>query len=202
MPTTPIQALPYPPAVGATPDVPRDVKALAEAIETRLVMRFASIAERDTKLPSGQRVAGMLAWVDADQTYYTWTTSGWRIYWRTWTTYTPSVFNINLGNGSVSGRYCVIGGTVHYLATLTFGSTTTVTGSIVLGLPVDTRSDVALVTLGDVWLRDTSAAATRIWHATRWAASTISMSSESGASANATVPWTWGSGDSTYEAAA
>ena len=84
MPTTSIQALPYPAAVGVTPDVPFFMKTLAEAVEKGMVMRFASIAERDAKLPSGQRVAGMIAWVDSDQTYYVWSTTGtpsWRVMW-------------------------------------------------------------------------------------------------------------------------
>ena len=84
MPTTPIQALPYPSATGVSADVPRDLKALAEAVENRSAMRFASIAERDAKLPTGQRVAGMIAWVDADQAYYVWSTSGtpsWKVLW-------------------------------------------------------------------------------------------------------------------------
>ena len=84
MPTTPIQALPYPGGADA-PAGPAQIKALAESVETRVVMRFASIAERDAKLPAGQRVAGMLAYVEADQTLYVWSTFGmasWRIEWR------------------------------------------------------------------------------------------------------------------------
>ena len=83
MPTTLVQPLPYP-APGAVPDVPADLKLLAEAIEKGLVMRFASIAERDAKLPSGQRVSGMFAWVDATQAYYVWSTKGtpsWKVMW-------------------------------------------------------------------------------------------------------------------------
>lgn len=90
MPTTPIQALPYPGGADA-PAGPAQIKALAEAVETRLVMRFASTAARDAALPVGSRIAGMLAWVDADQTYYVWSTNGtasWRVMWRdtAWTT--------------------------------------------------------------------------------------------------------------------
>ena len=84
MPTTTIQALPYPSGSDA-PAGPAQIKALAEAVETRTAMRFASIAERDAKVPAGQRIAGMQAFVDADQTLYRWSTSGtasWRIEWR------------------------------------------------------------------------------------------------------------------------
>lgn len=82
MPTTTIQPLPYPSPTGVTPDVPRDIKALAEAVEGRVVMRFATAAARDAALPSGKRVAGMGCFIEADQTLYMWSTTGtaqWRV---------------------------------------------------------------------------------------------------------------------------
>lgn len=113
MPTTSIQALPYPAAVGVTPDVPFFMKTLAEAIEKGLVMRFASAAERDAKLPSGQRVAGMFAWVDADQMYYVWSTKGtpsWKVVWLDtgWVQLSPSPEIIFIRR---------VGGTVNIVAT-------------------------------------------------------------------------------------
>lgn len=117
MPTTPIQALPYPSGSDA-PAGPAQLKALAEAVEKGLAMRFASIAERDAKLPAGQRVAGMIAWVDADQTYYVWSTRGtpqWRVLWMDtdWT-------NVTLASG-FSGALQVrrIGYEVHWTGQVT-----------------------------------------------------------------------------------
>lgn len=85
MATTTIQPLPYP-LPGDPADGPAQIKALAEAVEGRVVMRFPSLAARDAAIPSGQRVAGMLAWVDADQAYYVWSTRGttpsWRVLWQ------------------------------------------------------------------------------------------------------------------------
>lgn len=85
MPTTTIQPLPYP-SGGDPASGPAQIKALAEAIETRVVMRFPSREARDTALPTGKRVAGMIAWVDADQAYYVWSTRGttpsWRVLWQ------------------------------------------------------------------------------------------------------------------------
>lgn len=80
MATTTIQPLPYP-APGDSPDVPRDLKALAEAVEGRTVMRFASTAARDAALPSGKRVAGMHTYIEAESAVYVWTAGAWRRAW-------------------------------------------------------------------------------------------------------------------------
>jgi hypothetical protein len=45
-----------------------------------------------------------------------------------WTTYTPTLGSVTLGNGTITGRYKQMGKTVTYRATLTLGSTTTFTG--------------------------------------------------------------------------
>lgn len=55
---TPNQSLPYPVSTDS-PDVPRDIKALAEAIEKKLVMVFTDSATRSTKVPSP--TAGMFS---------------------------------------------------------------------------------------------------------------------------------------------
>ena len=46
-----------------------------------------------------------------------------------WTSYTPTVTNITLGNGTLVGKYHQIGKTVHLYVKLTFGSTTSFSGS-------------------------------------------------------------------------
>lgn len=137
MPTTLIQPLPYPPAVGVTANVPRDVKALAEAVESRLVMRFASTAARDAAIPSGQRVAGMLAWVDADQTRYVWSTAGtasWRPEWSPGTAVSVAMAAGQTG----TAQYQLIGP----LVVVTWSSTTSI-ASPGAALPVFTLPDVA-----------------------------------------------------------
>jgi hypothetical protein len=54
-----------------------------------------------------------------------------------WTSFTPGFFNLTLGNGTVSAKYCQIGKTVHYAGKIVFGSTTSVTGTpIGVTLPV------------------------------------------------------------------
>lgn len=58
MANEPIQGLPYP-LPSAVPDVPTDVKALADAVAGRLVMRFATTAARDAAITAP--VSGMKA---------------------------------------------------------------------------------------------------------------------------------------------
>ena len=119
MPTTPIQALPYPPAVGATPDVPRDVKALAEAVENRVVMRFASIAERDAKLPAGSLLDGMMCHIASEDAVYLRSGGQWRLWWQDtgWVTsglavtgnanFTVTAYSMRRSGNHVKGRIAV-----------------------------------------------------------------------------------------------
>jgi hypothetical protein len=52
-----------------------------------------------------------------------------------WTTFTPTISGVTLGNGSKSGFYCQIADTVFFRVILTFGSTTSITGSVDVTLP-------------------------------------------------------------------
>lgn len=58
-----------------------------------------------------------------------------------WTSYTPTLTNVTLGNGTLSGAYYQVGKTIHYRCLLTFGSTTTVSGSIQFALPTTANSN-------------------------------------------------------------
>jgi hypothetical protein len=54
-----------------------------------------------------------------------------------WTAYTPTLTNITLGNGGLSGRYSVIGKTVNFEIELTLGSTSVVSSYLQMTLPVN-----------------------------------------------------------------
>ena len=55
----------------------------------------------------------------------------------TYTAYTPSFQNgVTIGDGVVSGAYCRVNDFVHVHGTFTLGSTSAVTGSVVLNLPI------------------------------------------------------------------
>lgn len=80
MATTTVQPLPYP-LPGDPADGPAQIKALAEAVEGRVVMRFPSIAARDAALPSGTLVDGMLCHIAADNSVYARAGGQWRLMW-------------------------------------------------------------------------------------------------------------------------
>lgn len=80
MANEPIQGLPYPELTGAPPNVPEHIKALADAVAPRTVMRFASLAARDAALPTP--VDGMVCYVAADNGYYVRVGGAWRVLWQ------------------------------------------------------------------------------------------------------------------------
>lgn len=79
MANEPIQGLPYPDLTGVPPNVPADIKALADAVAPRSVMRFASIAARDAALPAP--VDGMVCYIAADNGYYVRAGGQWVVLW-------------------------------------------------------------------------------------------------------------------------
>lgn len=59
-----------------------------------------------------------------------------------WQDYTPALSGVTLGNGSMVARYTQVGKTVRFHVNITFGSTTSVTGTIDVGVPPVTASSV------------------------------------------------------------
>jgi hypothetical protein len=53
-----------------------------------------------------------------------------------WTAYTPTLTNITLGTGSITGYYKQVGKTVHVTVAFVTGSTSSGTGIFEFGLPV------------------------------------------------------------------
>ena len=79
----------------------------------------------------------------------------------TYTAYTPSFGGgVTIGDGVVSGAYCKVNDFVHLYGKFTLGSTSAVTGSVVLNLPVNVNGTMATDTMlyGTVQFRDASAA--------------------------------------------
>lgn len=133
-----------------------------------------------------------------------------------WPTYTPSLTNLTIGNGTIAAAYVQIGKTTHCRGLITLGSTSSVTGAASFALPVTAVSFYNtnyIVTLGTMTSQDVSATtsylgyvlslttttAIFVWQNTATANSTWALSSN-------TVPFTWATGDTiswdiTYEAA-
>ena len=61
-----------------------------------------------------------------------------------YTAYTPSISSgVTIGDGVVSGAYCRVNDFVHVYGTFTLGSTSAVTGSVVVNLPVNVNGTMA-----------------------------------------------------------
>lgn len=65
-----------------------------------------------------------------------------------WTSYTPTLTNITLGNGTVAGAYRQVGTVVTFRAQFTFGSTSSVSSQGRLSLPVTASAQFQMV---DAW---------------------------------------------------
>jgi hypothetical protein len=127
-----------------------------------------------------------------------------------WTTWTPTIANLTIGNGVVTARYARIGNTVAFSFKVDFGSTTTVSGSPNFTLPINAASTAALflnivdagVTNyygeGGIYSFDGSKVYCNAFNSVGTYLTNASWS--------ATVPFTWGTGDyftisGTYEVA-
>lgn len=126
-----------------------------------------------------------------------------------WTSYSPTLTNITIGNGTIVGSYMQVGKLVSFRWTLTLGSTTVFTGSIAVSIPV-TALDAGWA--GAAFLFDSSTAANRmpgVLNGSTTANNVHSGPINGGTGAgivNATSPFTWATGDvikgsGTYEAA-
>ncbi len=58
-----------------------------------------------------------------------------------YTAYTPTLAGITIGNGTINGRYIRLGDRVMGRVTITFGSTTTMSGTVTVALPFDNDSN-------------------------------------------------------------
>jgi len=159
---------------------------------------FTDTAARDAAIPNP--TAGIKCVTGSGATYREYRHDGtsWvRSEVGTWRAFTPAWSNLTLGNGTSVGRYVQIGNTVHAYYSLTFGSTTVVTGGLYAALPTPALNPGA----GAGSLFDSSAPGNAMvtcaggdWLVT--AAGRVT----------ATVPWTWAVDDYirltvTYEAA-
>lgn len=123
----------------------------------------------------------------------------------TWTSYTPTLNNWTIGNGTLSGRYMQAGKLVHFSISLVLGSTTGTTGSLGFALPVSPALGTGLP-VGQAQLLDTSGSARRIYAAV-WDSSISACQPRDATytAVSSAAPWTWATGDQvlingTYEA--
>lgn len=131
------------------------------------------------------------------------------VYKAWWPTYT----NITVGNGTVVARYVQNGKIVHAYFSLTFGSTTSVTGSAIVSPPVAMSSSILANMPVGVAILFENGVTTRNGTVFKSSGAELGLYANDASSAyvrmsnvNATVPFTWGTDDFirfsvTYEAA-
>ena len=125
-----------------------------------------------------------------------------------WDSFTVTFTNLTLGNGTATGFYKQIGRTVAYRVLVTFGSTTSISGSVEIGLPVTGTStqgvhnlflaESGASTYFGVVAVNTTTAVLRVLNVASTYPTLVNLSSS--------VPFTWGTSDSirlsgVYEAA-
>lgn len=124
-----------------------------------------------------------------------WTTS------TSWTSYTPSVTNITLGNGTITGRYSSVKKTVTVNLKFTFGSTSSLTGAPQFSLPTTIADTSYNPPIYGGLIEDSGtgyyAAAVRLESSTTFGLYVVNSSTTYALvqAASSTVPMTWATGD-------
>jgi hypothetical protein len=118
----------------------------------------------------------------------------------TWTSFTPTINNITVGNGTLSGKYLQIGKIIFVKYKFTFGSTSSITGSPSLGLPFNPASGAGgfLTTLVSLTDSGTGTFIGNVVEDTNLLyiqASVTNASYLSGVAISSTIPFTWTTND-------
>ncbi|MEU6141398.1 hypothetical protein ABZ848_13640 [Streptomyces sp. NPDC047081] len=134
---TALSKLPYPQSTD-TADLPLHLQSLAEGIDDRTILRYATAADRDTAVTTP--VAGMVTWLTTPGTLSYYTGSAW-VAMGAWNTYTPAwtaeTTAPAIGNGTLTGKYAIVGKVCHFTTLVAFQSTTTYgSGNYYFSLPV------------------------------------------------------------------
>lgn len=105
------------------------------------LMRQAVITCTSSTRPASPSEGMTIYETDTDR-YKTYSGSAWEDGFRSgaWVSYTPTVSTWGLGNGTITGAYQKVGRLVHAEVEITFGSTSTFSAGIAIGLPVNRAS--------------------------------------------------------------
>jgi hypothetical protein len=129
----------------------------------------------------------------------------------TWIAYTPTLGGVTVGNGTNSFFYAQIGKTVFVKGKFTLGSTSSITSSISISLPISARTNISVYqTIGMCSAFNSSAIYEgQIFYSTNTLnlqASVVNGTYAYGTPMNGSAPFSWSNGHSftvecTYEAA-
>lgn len=68
-----------------------------------------------------------------------------------WVSYTPTMSGLTIGNGTISGLYNRVGDLVTVSVRIAFGSTSSITGAVYVGLPINATMDYEYVGQAALW---------------------------------------------------
>jgi hypothetical protein len=118
-----------------------------------------------------------------------------------YTTFTPSYFNLTVGNGTNTGRYLRIGNLVHATYKFVFGSTSSIAGNVFLDFPINANtannnSIIGVVALRDIGTQDYQGPVVQN-STTNFTvqANTANATYVTGTALSSTVPFTWTTND-------
>lgn len=172
---------------------------------------FATTADRDAAFGgTGEKTLaeGQICYVEAaPNKIMIYDGSTWVSYDVESTAYTPTLTNVTLGNGTISGVYQRLGTYVVFGFQLILGSTTSVSGTIGISLPFTATSGGNSISYMNVGMNDTgtntfngigiiAASATKVDIFALAAGGTYTSIGTS--STNATTPFTWTNTDQVY----
>lgn len=115
-----------------------------------------------------------------------------------WTTFTSSLTNLTIGNGTQTSSYTLIGKACFYRIYILFGSTTSISGSVTAGLPLTAATYPANAEIGTAWFRDASGPANVLGgHNITGVVfiKGVGLTYEDTANLSSTTPFTWATGD-------
>jgi len=108
---------------------------LNEYLMAQSVMAFSDATARDAAIEVP--IYGQTAYLNNFQQLTIYNDAAWvPISLRSWVSYTPTLTNFTVGNGSFSAAYTQIGSTVHVRFKFTYGSTSAASGAFTASLPV------------------------------------------------------------------
>ncbi len=112
-----------------------------------------------------------------------------------WASYTPTLSNWTLVNGTLTGKYLQAGKLVIGKLTYTVGSTDTKSGGPVFSLPVTKAADTGGMCIGEAFLNDISVPTRAYRRVIQSSTSAFFLAADDDTRLSPTAPWTWATGD-------
>jgi hypothetical protein len=118
-----------------------------------------------------------------------------------WVTYTPTTSGITVGNGTLYGRFWQLGKFVAFKVRFALGTTSAITGSIILGLPVTGVATNPVAATVSCQFIDVSASTAYLGTASLSTTTATCLATATGgtyasyAATSSTIPFTWANTD-------